>query len=163
MYDTASEHAPAIAAAIVLLVVLWLIPRTLSVLANRGIRWAVALDDVYRRASAMTKLAAGLMLLSGAIHLALAQSHEGITGLLFVINGLGFVVLGVAAFFTTWLRRPAILWLVATILAYVVWIIAGWETPDQIGIACKRIELAPLGPVLRLPPPARRTRPRRPR
>src|SRR5438477_581971 len=42
MYDTASEHAPAIAAAILLLAVLWLIPRTLSMLANRGIRWAVA-------------------------------------------------------------------------------------------------------------------------
>ena len=161
MYDTASEHAPAIAAAILLLVVLWLIPRTLSMLANRGMRWAVAPVDVYRRASAITKLAAGLMLLTGAIHLALIPSHEGATGFLFVIDGLGFIALGVAAFLTSWWRRPAALWLVSTIVAYVIWIIAGWETPDQIGIACKLIELVALGLVLRLGPPGRRTWPRR--
>ena len=161
MYDTASEHAPAVAAAILLLAVLWLIPRTLSMLANRGIRWAVAPVDVYRRASAITKLAAGLMLLTGAIHLALTPSHEGATGFLFVIDGLGFIALGVAAFLTSWWRRPAVLWLVSTIVAYVIWIIAGWETPDQIGIACKLIELVALGLVLRLGPPGRRTWPRR--
>jgi hypothetical protein len=161
MYDTASEHAPAIAAAILLLVVLWLIPRTLSMLVRRGIRWAVAPVDVYRRASAITKLAAGLMLLTGAIHLALIPSHEGATGFLFVIDGLGFMALGVAAFLTSWWRRPAALWLVSTIVAYVIWIIAGWETPDQIGIACKLIELVALGLVLRLRPVGRRTWPRR--
>ena len=161
MYDTASEHAPAIAAAILLLVVLWLIPRTLSMLANRGIQWAVAPVDVYRRAAAITKLAAGLMLLTGAIHLALIPSHEGATGFLFVIDGLGFMALGVAAFLTPWWRRPAALWLVSTIVAYVIWIIAGWETPDQIGIACKLIELVALGLVLRLRPAGRRTWPRR--
>jgi len=161
MYDTASEHAPAVAVAIVLLVVIWIVLRVLSVLANRRTRWAVSLLESYRAASAMTKLAAGLMLLSGAIHLALIPSHEGITGVLFVINGLGFVVLGIAAFVTSWWRRPAVLWLVATIAAYVVWIIAGWETPDQIGIACKLIELVALGLTLRLGQPGRRTWPRR--
>src|SRR2546421_361351 len=135
--------------------------RTLSMLANRGIRWAVAPVDVYRRASAITKLAAGLMLLTGAIHLALIPSHEGATGFLFVIDGLGFIALGVAAFLTSWWRRPAVLWLVATIVAYATWIIAGWETPDQIGIACKLIELVALGLLLRLGPQGRRTRPPR--
>ena len=161
MYDTASEHGPAIATAIVLLVVLWLLPHAISLLADRGLRWAVALLAVYHRTSAMTKLAAGLMLLTGAVHLALIPSHEGITGVLFVINGLGFIALAAAAFLTSWWRRPAVLWLVATIVAYVVWVIAGWETPDQIGIACKLIELVALGLVLRLGRPGRRTWPRR--
>src|SRR5256885_16555207 len=98
MYDTASEHAPAIAAAIVLLVVLWLIPRTLSMLANRGIRWAVAPVDVYRQASAITKLAAGFMLLTGAIHLGLIPSPESITGPPFALNALALRVLGVPPF-----------------------------------------------------------------
>jgi len=161
MYDIAAEHAPAIAAAIVLLVSLWLVVRALSLLAHRRIRWAVALVETYRATSAMTKLAAVLLLVSGVIHLVLIPSHEGITGTLFVINGLGFIVLGVAALFTSWWRRPAVLWLAATIVAYVVWVIAGWETPDQIGIACKLIELVALGLALRLAQPGRRTWPRR--
>jgi hypothetical protein len=130
-------------------------------LAYRRIGWAVALIEAYGSASPMTKLAAGLMLVSGVIHLALIPSHEGITGLLFVINGIGFIVLAVAALFTAWWRRPAVVWLVATIVAYVVWVIAGWETPDQIGIACKLIEIVALGLVLRLAQPGRRTWPRR--
>jgi hypothetical protein len=161
MYDIASEHASAIGAAIALIVSLWLVLRALSWLARRRIGWAVALVEAYRATSAVTRLAAVLMLVSGVIHLALIPSHEGITGVLFVINGLGFIVLGIAAFLTSRWRRPAVLWLVATIVAYVVWIIAGWETPDQIGIACKLIELVALGLVMRLGRPGRRTWPRR--
>ena len=161
MYDMASEHASAISAAIVLIVSLWLFLRALSLLAHRRIRWAVALVEAYRSTSAITRLAAGLMLVSGVIHLTLIPSHEGITGALFVVNGIGFVVLGVAAFLTTWWRRPAMVWLVATIVAYIVWVIAGWETPDQIGVACKLIELVALGLVMRLAQPGRRTWPRR--
>jgi hypothetical protein len=161
MYDIAGEHAVAIGAAIALLVIVWLVLRALPVAAHRRVGWAVALLDTYRATSAITKLAAVLMLVSGVIHLVLVPSHEGITGLLFVINGLGFIVLGVAALFTSWWRRPAVLWLVATIVAYVVWVIAGWETPDQIGIACKLIELVALGLTMRLSMPERRTSPRR--
>src|SRR6202165_5414880 len=161
MYDIAGEHASAIGAAIALLVFLWLVLRALPVLSHRRIGWAVALLDTYRATSAITKLAGVLMLVSGVIHLALIPSHEGITGVLFVIDGLGFIALGVAAFFTSWWRRPAVLWLVATIVAYVVWVIAGWETPDQIGIACKLIELVALGLLMRLANPTRRSWPRR--
>ncbi len=161
MYDMASEHAAAIGAAIVLLAFLWLGLRALRLLARRRVGWAVALVDAYRAAPAMTKLAAVLMLVSGAVHVALIPSHEGIASLLFVIDGLGFIVLGVAAILTSWWRRPAIVWLVATIVTYIVWVVAGWETPDQIGIACKLIELVALGLVLRLAQPGRRTWPRR--
>jgi hypothetical protein len=161
MYDIAAEHAPAIGAALLLVVSVWLALRALSALARRRVSWAVTLIETYQATSAITKLAGVLMLVSGVIHLALIPSHEGITGVLFVIDGLGFVVLGAAAFVTPWWRRPAVLWLVATIIAYVLWLIAGWETPDQIGIACKLIELVALGLVLRLGPGGRRTWPRR--
>jgi hypothetical protein len=161
MYDIATEHAAAIGAAIVLVVFLWVVVRALRLLAHRRVGWAVRLVEAYRATSPIARLAAALMLVSGAIHLALIPSHEGITGLLFVVNGLGFMVLGVAAIFTSWWRRPAIAWLVATIVAYIVWVVAGWETPDQIGIACKLIELVALGLVLRLGRPGRRTWPRR--
>jgi hypothetical protein len=161
MYDIAGEHAAAIGAAMIFLVSLGLALRTLSLLARRQVRWAVSLVAAYRATSAVTKLAAVLMLVSGVVHLVLIPSHEGITGLLFVVNGLGFIVLGVAAFFTSWWRRPAILWLVATIVAYVLWSVTGWETPDQIGIACKLLELVALGLILRLAQPGRRSWPRR--
>src|SRR6266550_5241889 len=161
MYDIAAEHAPAIGAAIFLVVLLWLALCAVSALARRRVTWAVTLVETYRATCAITKLAGVLMLVSGVIHLALIPSHEGVTAVLFVIDGLGFIALGVAAFVTSWWRRPAVLWLVATVVAYAIWIITGWETPDQIGIACKLIELIALGLVLRLGPLGRRAKPRR--
>src|SRR6266850_1814011 len=50
---------------------------------------------------------------------------------------------------TLWLR-PAVLWLVSTSIGYVIWVVAGWETTDQIGFACKLIELVALGLTMRL-------------
>jgi hypothetical protein len=162
MYDVAAAHAPALTAGVLLIAFcfgfLWL----LRILARRHLlQLAEQLVAGFDRAAPMTRLAAALMLASGAIHLALVPGHAGITGVLFVIDGLGFVALGVAPFMASWWRRPAILWLTATIVAYVVWIIAGWERPDQVGVADKLIELVALGLVMRLGQPIRRTWPRR--
>jgi hypothetical protein len=145
MYDIAIDHAAAISAALMTLVFAFAFVFGLRFLAARRVAWAARITQAYEAAPPIAKLAAALMLLSGGIHLALVPGHEGVTGVLFVIDGLGFIVLAVAAFLTTWWRRPAVLWLAATILAYLVWVIAGWETPDQIGIACKLIELVALG------------------
>jgi len=70
---------------------------------------AVQLVAAFDRANPVTRLTAGLMLASGAIHLALAPGHAGVTGVLFAVNGLGFLALGVAPFVVSWWRRPAIL------------------------------------------------------
>jgi hypothetical protein len=161
MYDIAIDHAGAISAALITLVFAFAFVFGLRFLAARRVPWAVRIRHAYEAAPSITKLAAALLLLSGGIHLALVPGHEGITGVLFVIDGLGFIVFAIAAFLTTWWRRPAVLWLAATILAYIVWVIAGWETPDQIGIACKLIELVALGLLMRLANPTRRTWPRR--
>jgi hypothetical protein len=161
MYDIATDHASALWAAIALLLFLFVFVRVLAFLAGRRVAWAVGFVQAYTAAPAVTKVAAALMLLSGGIHLALVPGHAGVTGVLFVIDGLGFIVFGIAAFITTWWRRPAAVWLVATLLAYIGWVIAGWETPDQVGIACKLIELVALGLVMRLALPGRRTWPRR--
>jgi hypothetical protein len=161
MYDIATDHAPALSAAILLLLFLWIFGHLMRFLARRNAAWVVPFVNAYDAAPAMTKVAATLMLLSGGLHLALVPGHEGITGVLFVIDGLGFIVLGIAAFITTWWRRPAVLWLAATIVAYIVWVIAGWETPDQVGIACKLIELVALGLAMRMANPTHRTWPRR--
>jgi hypothetical protein len=162
MYDVAAAHAPALMAAILLVAFCWVFLRALRELARR--RWldsAVVFVAAYEAVSPVTRLAAALMLASGAIHLTLVPGHAGITGALFIIDGLGFIALGVAPFLVSWWRRPAIFWLLATIVAYIVWVVAGWETPDQVGIACKLIELVALGLVMRLKNPTRRTWPRR--
>src|SRR6202022_4209697 len=161
MYDIATDHAGGLSAALITLVFGLAFVLGLRFLAARHVAWAVSTTQAYGAATSITKLAAALMLLSGGVPLALVPGHEGITGLLFIVDGLGFMGLAIAAFFTTWWRRPAVLWLVATIVAYIVWVVAGWETPDQIGIACKLIELVALGLILRLAQPGRRTWPRR--
>src|SRR6202011_2316450 len=144
MYDIATDHASALTAALLLLLFVVAFVGRLRFLSAHRVAWAVRTTQAYGAAPSITKLAAALMLLSGGIHLALVPGHEGITGVLFIVDGLGFIGLAIAAFFTTWWRRPAVLWLVATILAYIVWVIAGWESPDQVGIARKLSELVAL-------------------
>ena len=161
MYDTAAAHVTGLTAALITLVSVWVGLRLLRWLGHRGVvsaaGWIATIDD----APGMTRVIAALMLVSGAIHLALVPGHGGMTGILFVIDGVGFMALAVAAFLTTWWRRIAAFWLSATIIAYIVWVIAGWERPDQVGIACKLIELIALGLVMRLGQPMRHTWPRR--
>jgi hypothetical protein len=161
MYDLANEHLAGYIAALLTLPVAWLVLRLVRLAAKHQVAWAMRFADGYRSSSAMTKTAAVLMLVSAAVHLALVPGHGAeLTGMLFTLDAAGFIVLSWAAFVTTWWRRPAALWLTATILAYVVWLIPGWETPDQVGIACKLVELVALAMVLRLANHRRRTWPR---
>lgn len=162
MYDVAPGHSAGITAAIILPLIVWLFLRGMRFAARHRVGWALRFVESYRAAAPMTKTAAALMLVSGVVHLALVQHHAGeVTAFLFMIDGLGFVVLSVAALVTTWWRLPAVLWLAATIFAYLVWVIAGWEAPDQVGVASKLVELVALGLVMRLGYPRRRTWPRR--
>jgi hypothetical protein len=137
MYDLAPGHAGGLTG-LLLLPFIWLIVRG----------WGS-----YRAASPMTKAAAWLMCTSGIVHLSLVPGHltsAWFTAFLFLGNGIGFLGLSFAALTTSWWRGPAVLWLTATIFAYVVYAMAGWETPDQVGIACKLVELVALGLVMRL-------------
>jgi hypothetical protein len=161
MYDIATDHAGGLTAALMTLLFTGAFLLGLRFLAGHSVAWARGTVQAYDGASPITKVAAALMLVSGGVHLALVPGHDGITGVLFVIDGVGFIGFAIAAFTTSWWRRPAALWLAATILAYLVWVIAGWETPDQVGIASKLIELVALGLVMRLGNPSRRGWPRR--
>ncbi|TMD07736.1 MAG: hypothetical protein E6J01_05365 [Chloroflexi bacterium] len=161
MYDLANEHLAGYVAALVTLPMTWLFLRLIRLAATHRIAWAMRFVDGYRSSSAMTKTAVALMLVSAAVHLALAPGHlSEPAGILFVVDGAGLVGFSWAAFVTTWWRRPAALWLTANVLAYVVFVVAGWETPDQLGIACKLVELVALAMVLRLANHRRRTWPR---
>ena len=105
--------------------------------------------------------AAVLMAVSGAIHLALISAHldEPITALLFLGNGISFVALSFA-FTWRWWRMASTSLLVATLLGYLVFIAFGLESPDQVGLATKLLELTALGLVL-VPAPGEPGRPRR--
>ena len=164
MYEVSPEHMAGITAAIATVLIAIGFLQGLRWLARADVPWARWLKAAYDRALPMTRLAALLMLVSGTVHLTLAGGHAGgeaVTGLLFLVDGLGFVALGFGAFVTRRWRRPAALWLTATLVAYPFWLLAGWEAPDQVGIACKLIELVALGLVMRLAPPRRYAWPRR--
>jgi hypothetical protein len=91
--------------------------------------------------------AAVLMAVSGGVHLALVGHHvatEPLTALLFVLNGLAFIVLA-ASFTWRWWRLASAGLLVTTVLAYLIYVGVGFEGPDQVGIATKLIEVTALG------------------
>jgi hypothetical protein len=105
--------------------------------------------------------AAVLMAVSGVVHLALMSAHpdEPITALLFLANGIGFIALSLA-FTWRWWRLASASLLVATLVGYLIYIAFGFESPDQVGLATKLLELTALGLVL-VPAPGEAGRPRR--
>src|SRR5438309_9938561 len=105
MYDIAADHGPALSAAVVPLAFGLVFLRLLRFLAGRQAGWAVRFLEGFDAGSPMAKLAAALMLVSGAIHLALVPGHEGMTGILFIVDGLGFIALALGVFVALWLLR----------------------------------------------------------
>jgi hypothetical protein len=95
------------------------------------------------------RAAAVLMATSGAIHLGLISSHleEPITALLFLGNGTAYIALA-AAFRWKWWRPASAALLIATVLGYLLYIALRLDTPDQVAVATKLIELTALGLVL---------------
>jgi hypothetical protein len=90
-----------------------------------------------------------LMTMSGAIHLGLITTHreEPITALLFLINGVAYIVLSFA-FTWRWWRPASASLLAATVLGYLAYIALGFDSPDQVAVATKLVELTALGLVL---------------
>lgn len=90
-----------------------------------------------------------LMAISGAIHLGLVFSHltEPITAILFLGNGISYLVLSQIITWRWW-RLASVMLIVATLGGYVVYIALGFDSPDQVAITTKLIELTALGLVL---------------
>jgi hypothetical protein len=135
MYDLAPDHLLGLIGGLVAL--------PIAVLAVRRSRW-------HRNAPATAQIAAVLMAVSGAVHLALIPDHLDsslVTSALFFFNGVAF--LGLASLVAwRWWRVSSALLIVVTIVGYVVYIGARLETPDQVGIATKLVELTALGMIL---------------
>ncbi|HSS60214.1 MAG TPA: hypothetical protein VLK30_02015 [Candidatus Limnocylindrales bacterium] len=90
-----------------------------------------------------------LMAISGAIHLGLVWTHreETITAALFVVNGISYLVLS-QLYTWRWWRPASIALIAATLLGYLGYIVLGFDTPDQVAVATKLLELTTLGLVL---------------
>jgi hypothetical protein len=134
MFDIAEDHAIGLYAGLLML------PIALIVLRLRPAR---------RSVPGTVQAAAVLMAMSGAIHLALVATHleEQITAVLFVMNGVAYIALA-SAFTWRWWRLASAGLLTATVLGYLVFIAFGFDTPDQVALSTKVIELTALGLVL---------------
>lgn len=150
--SVASEHVPALIAALLTPLAVWLVVVAIRALARGGSPTAGALARCIDAFSWPTGAVLVLLLVTGIDHLALVPAHwpdERTTAVLFLLNGLAF--LGVAAWtFLQWprWRLAAAALLAATVLAYVVYIATGREDPDLLGLLTKAVEIAALGIVI---------------
>jgi hypothetical protein len=110
---------------------------------------AIRLRPGRRRVPGTVLGASVLIAMAGAIHLALIGTHrsEPLTQLLFLMNGTGYIALSFA-FTWRWWRLASASLLIATLLGYLVWIAIGLDSPDQVALATKVLELTALGLVL---------------
>lgn len=93
------------------------------------------------------RAAALLMVVSAGVHLALVPEHaeDPLTAFAFLVDAAGLVAVAIASHTTRWWRPPAAALLLVTVLAYLVYVLAGLERPDQVGIATKLVEVLALG------------------
>jgi len=110
---------------------------------------AIRLRPARRLVSGTVLAASVLMAMSGAIHLGLISTHrdEPVTALLFLLNGFAYILLSVS-FTWRWWRSASAALLVATLLGYLGYIALGFDSPDQVAVATKLLELTALGLVL---------------
>ncbi len=147
----APDHLPALFAPLVLPVAIWMFLTGVRRAANAGCRPAARFLRGYEAASPVRKTAATLLLGTGFIHLGLVPGHAQeapALARLFAINGALFVLAAIASFVVRWWRPATVLLLLLTVLAYLIAVVNGTESVDQLGIATKLVELTALGLVL---------------
>jgi hypothetical protein len=134
MFDIAPDHATGLYAGLlalpIALIILWLRPARRSV-------------------SGTVQAASVLMTVAGAIHLGLVPTHleEKITAALFVLNGIAYIGLAQAFTWRRW-RLAASTLLLMTVFGYLGFIALGFDSPDQVAMTTKVLELITLGLVL---------------
>jgi len=92
-----------------------------------------------------------LLVFTGGVHVGLAFGHtadQPFLSLLFVVNGVTYLVLAVLRRDRRWWRPVTGLLLLGTIVAYLVLVGSGREQPDPVGILDKLAELLALGLVM---------------
>ena len=154
LYRVVPHHAPALVAAALVPVALWLTARR----GDTGGRIAAPLVDGYRRLPAQNRLLVWLLLVTAVVHVGLIPGEERpVLRLLFALDAAALLVVARRLVLGRRWRLLCALLLLGSVLAYGVAVVAS-EPPDQVGLATKIVELAALAVVLR---PARPTRRRR--
>jgi hypothetical protein len=147
----APDHWPAFFAALLFPVGGWLGLRLARRAAAGGSGRAARFLAGYEAAALKDRVAAGLLLLDGVIHLALVIGHKGEAALntAFLAAGVLLIIVGLRVFGTKAWRGKALALLLTSIAAYVLLTLSGeYEEPDQVGIATKLVELTAVGLVL---------------
>jgi hypothetical protein len=147
-YGVSSAHDIVLVVPLVLPLTIWLLGKVAQAAARRGFAPAQKLMRNYDSTPTLNRVVAFLLALSGGIHLALAAGHVGSgvgTVVLFCLDGATFIGLSWAAFeWRNW-RAPTIALLSMTLLAYLVYLALGLESPDLVGSATYVLELVALG------------------
>ena len=132
MYSISPEHAIALVGGLLALPIALVLLR---------------LHRQWRSVPGTVRGAAVLMAVSAGVHLALVPQHirsEPVTSVLFLLNGVAFIVLA-ASFAWRWWRLASAGLLIATVLGYLFYVAVGFEGPDQVGLATKLVEVTALG------------------
>ena len=115
-----------------------------------GLAGGVALPGLAALTRRRLDVLAFLLVCTAGVHLGLAVGHAAtspILSILFVLDALAYLAL-VALPRASWWRPAAAALLLATILAYLVYVGSGREAPEPVGVADKLLEVVALGLVL---------------
>jgi hypothetical protein len=144
----APSHAAALLVPLLLPPGIWCFLEIVELAARVDLPLAQKFRRGYAGSSSLTRAIALLLVLAGAVHLALAPGHLGVDqplALLFALNGIAFLGLGIWPFVGARWRPMAAGLLGATLVAYLFYLGSGRESPDLVGTATYLIELVTLG------------------
>lgn len=145
------DHAIALMGVLFLPVAVIPVLLGLQMLAGQS-RVAASLWSRIESVGPLARLGSLLLLATADIHLTLVPVHlveQPVTGVLFLLDGIALTAVALAAFVTPRWRAPALALLVANVFAYALYLAAGWEGADVVGVGTKLVELAGIVVVLR--------------
>jgi hypothetical protein len=102
-------------------------------------------------AGTATRIGSLLLLASADIHLTLVPGHlvdAPITGVLFLVDGIALTAAAIAVFMNPCWRVPCLALLAANVVVYALYLVAGWEGADVIGVGTKLIEVGGIVAIL---------------
>jgi hypothetical protein len=148
--NMSGDHTIALMGVLFLPVIVIPILYLIQTLAPRSERMAAMWWRVASAGSA-TRVGSLLLLASADIHLTLVPAHlveQPITGVLFLLDGIALTAAALAAFLTPRWRAPALALLTVNVLVYALYLAAGWEGADVVGVGTKLVEVGGIGAIL---------------
>lgn len=152
------EHLPGLAALALAPLVAWLFVCAIRAAAPRN-RAAAAMVARLDALDSTARVALAACFVGAVVHAAIVPTHwsaERRLAQLFVLDTIGFLVaMGlVIARHHSW-RAASLVMLWATVIGYVWYLLAGWESPDLLGLLTTTIELG--GALVLVTPQQQRT------